>query len=106
MWGASSLQLFTSSGITPQIIEGYSTGANYEGTAIGVANEVDGPGEGYIIAGAEWQELGGPWHDSGTPPSLAQPNTGQKVRLGIVEVKATEEAPGGTVVAWIEVLSE
>jgi hypothetical protein len=93
--------------VTPCIIEGYSNGANYEGTAIGVSKSKElGPGEGYVIAGAKWRESGGAWHDSGTPPSLAQPNTGQKVRLGVVYVKPTQEALGGPVVAWIEVLSE
>jgi len=90
--------------VTPYIVEGYSNGANYDGTAIGVSREPGGPGEGYVIAGAMWREFGGPWHDSGVPPSLAQPNTDQKVRLGVVYVKPTEDKPGGPVVAWIEVL--
>lgn len=99
LWGVPSLL-----GVRPCIVEGYSNGANYDGTAIGVSKELGGPGEGYVIAGAKWREFGGSWHDSGTPPSLAQPNTGQKVRLGVVYVKPTQEAFGGPVVAWIEVL--
>jgi hypothetical protein len=101
----SSSSLPSLLGVKPYIVEGYSHGANYDCTAIGVSKEPGGPGEGYVIAGVIWREFGGPWHDSGTPPSLAQPNTGQKVRLGIVYVKPTE-APGGRVVAWIEVLSQ
>jgi len=101
LWGVPSLL-----GVRPYIVEGYSNGANYDCTAIGVSKSKDlGPGEGYVIAGAMWREFGGPWHDGGTPPSLAQPNTGQKVRLGIVNVKPTQEGPGGPVVAWVEVLS-
>jgi hypothetical protein len=93
--------------VTPYVVEGYSNGANYDCTAIGVSKSKDlGPGEGYVIAGAMWREFGGPWHQNGTPPSLAQPNTGQKVRLGVVYVKPTQEAFGGPVVAWIEVLSQ
>ncbi|GEM_PF-1659727 len=90
--------------VTPYVVEGYSTGTNYDGTAIGVSKEPGGPGEGYVIAGAWWRELDGPWHNFGVPPSLAQPNTGQKVRLGVISVKPTEGEPGGPVVAWIEVL--
>jgi hypothetical protein len=98
LWGMPFLS------VTPYVVEGYSNGANYDGTAIGVSKDLGGPGEGYVIAGARWREFDGPWHDSGTPPSLAQPNTGQKVRLGIMYVKPTQDKPGGLVVAWIEVL--
>jgi len=102
LWGVPSLL-----GVRPCIVEGYSNGANYDCTAIGVSKSKDlGEGEGYVIAGAKWREFGGPWHLDGTPPSLAQPNTGQKVRLGVVYVKPTQQALGGPVVAWIEVLSE
>jgi hypothetical protein len=90
--------------VTPYIVEGYSHGTNSDGTAIGVSKELGGPGEGYVIAGAMWREFDGSWHQGGTPPSLAQPNTGQKVRLGVVYVKPTQDKPGGPVVAWIEVL--
>jgi hypothetical protein len=107
MLGFSSLWGMIPHNVTPYIVEGYSNGANSDGTAIGVSKSKDlGPGEGYVIAGAKWREFGGPWHLDGTPPSLAQPNTGQKVRLGIVYVKPTQEALGGTVVAWVEVLSQ
>jgi hypothetical protein len=93
--------------VTPYVVEGYSNGANSDCTAIGVSKEPTGPGEGYVIARAIWREFGGPWHLEDTrPPSLAQPNTGQKVRLGVVYVKPVGDAPGGPVVAWIEVSSE
>jgi hypothetical protein len=105
--GFSSLWGAIPHSVTPYIVEGYSNGANYDCTAIGVSKSKDlGPGEGYVIAGAKWREFGGPWHLDGTPPSLAQPNTGQKVRLGVVYVKPMQQALGGPVVAWIEVLSE
>jgi len=105
--GFSSLWGVIAHSVTPYIVEGYSNGANYDCTAIGVSKSKDlGEGEGYVIAGAKWREFGGPWHLDGTPPSLAQPNTGQNVRLGVVYVKPTQQALGGPVVAWIEVLSE
>jgi hypothetical protein len=103
-WGFISLWTTIPHHVTPYIVEGYSNGTNYDGTAIGVSKELGGPGEGYVIAGVMWREFGGPWHQGGTPPSLAQSNTGQKVRLGVVYVKPTQQAFGGPVVAWIEVL--
>ena len=99
LWGAPTLL-----GVRPHIVEGYSHGTNSDGTAIGVSKEHGGPGEGYVIAGAMWREFDGPWHQDGTPPSLAQPDTGQKVRLGIVYVNPVQDKPGGPVVAWYEVL--
>lgn len=99
LWGAPPLF-----GVRPCIVEGYSHGPNYDGSAIGVSEEPGGPGEGYVIAGAMWSEFGGSWHQGGTPPSLLQPNTGQKVRLGVVYVKPIQDKPGGPAVAWIEVL--
>jgi hypothetical protein len=106
-WGFISLGSMIPHSVTPYIVEGYSNGANDDCTAIGVSKSKElGPGEGYVIAGAKWREFDGPWHLDGAPPSLAQPNIGQKVRLGIVYVKPTQEALGSPVVAWIEVLSE
>jgi len=106
-WGLISLVTTIPHNVTPYIVEGYSNGANSDDTAIGVSKSEDlGPGEGYVIAGANWREFGGPWHQGGTPPSLAQPNIGQKVRLGVVYVKPTQDNPGGPVVSWIEVLSD
>jgi hypothetical protein len=99
LWGVPSLL-----GVRPCIVEGYAHGTNYDGTAMGVSKELGGPGEGYVIAGAMWRESGGPWHDSGVPPSLAHRNTDQKVQLGVVYVKPTQDKPGGAVVAWFEVL--
>lgn len=103
-WGFISLWSMIPHSVTPYIVEGYAHGTNYDGTAMGVSKELGGPGEGYVIAGAMWREFGGSWHLDGVPPSLAQPNTDQKVRLGIVYVKPTQEAFGGPVVAWFEVL--
>ena len=101
MWGFSLSQ-----GIKPEIVEGYSTGTNYNGTALGVSKEIGGGGEGFSIAGAMWREYGGAWHQTGTPPSLAWPSTGQKVRLGVVWTEPTKDAPGLAIVVWLEVLSQ
>ncbi|MDO8578088.1 MAG: hypothetical protein Q7R50_02785 [Dehalococcoidales bacterium] len=89
-----------------RLVEGYSSGTNYNGAAIGISREVGGTGasEGYRIAGAMWREFGGPWHDQGTPPTLAWPSYGQKVRLGVVDYEPSKSAPGGSAVLWLEVI--
>lgn len=92
------------SGVKPYIVEGYSTGTNYDGTALGVSKELDGGGNSYNIAGAFWREFGGPWHDRGSPPSLEWPSYGQKVHLGVIDYRPTEQAPGSSAVVWYEVI--
>jgi len=101
MWGYSTAQ-----GVKSYVVEGYSSGTNYIGTAIGVSQEVGGTGEsdGYVIAGARWREFGGPWHDSGSPPSLEWPSYGQKIRLGVIDYEPTSYAPGSSAVVWLEVI--
>lgn len=101
MWGYSTAQ-----GIKPYVVEGYSSGTNYNGTAIGVSQEVGGTGEseGYVIAGARWREFGGPWNDNGSPPSLEWPSYGQKIRLGVIDYEPTSYAPGSSAVVWLEVI--
>lgn len=92
------------SGVKPYIIEGYSTGTNYDGTALGVSEELSGVGNSYNVAGAFWREFGGPWHDKGSAPSLAWPSYGQRVRLGVIDYRPTEKAPGSSAVVWYEVI--
>jgi hypothetical protein len=101
MWGYSAVR-----GVEPRIIEGYSSGTNYNGTAIGISKEVGGTGasEGYRIGGAMWHEFGGPWHQDGTPPTLEWPSYGQKIRMGVIDYRPTNNAFGSTAVVWLEVL--
>jgi hypothetical protein len=89
--------------VKPHIVEGYSNGVNYDVTAIGISDQVGGDGNGYVIGGAMWREFDGPWSQSGSAPSLEYGSYGQRMRLGVVNVKT----PGGgsmQVVAWYEVL--
>ena len=99
MWGYGTAQ-----GIEPYVIEGYSSGTNYDGTAIGISQEVGGGGTGFSIAGVMWREFGGPWHDYGTPPSLEWPSYGQHIRMGVVDYEPSEIAPGSSAVVWLEVI--
>lgn len=85
-----------------QILEGYAS-VNEEGTAIGLSQGEEEPGPGYVIAGAMWREQSGPWHD--TFPTCLEPlATDQRVRLGVLDAPPEGEAPGRTVVVWLECL--
>jgi hypothetical protein len=101
MWGYNATQ-----GVTPRVIEGYSSGTNHNGTAIGISKEEGGTGasEGYRIGGAMWREFGGPWHQDGSPPSLEWPSYGQKIRMGVIDYRPTDNAFGSTAVVWLEVI--
>lgn len=102
MWGFLSSQ-----DVTPYVVEGYSSGTNYDGTAIGISQEVGGTGasEGYYIGGVRWREFGGPWHTDGTAPSLAWPSYGQHIRIGVIDYKPTDDGyGGGQAVVWLEVI--
>jgi hypothetical protein len=92
-----------SSNNSVQIMEGYAD-VNIDGTAIGFYPEIGAEeGEGYIIAGAEWRENGGPWNLN-FPTCLEPLSTNNKVRLGVIQAAPTEDAPGRTVVVWLESL--
>ena len=85
-----------------RVVEGYAF-ANMDGEAIGLSAEKGGPGEGYIIAGAHWRQQGQPWHDDF--PTCVQPLVSdQRVRLGFVRARPLGEAPGRSVVVWLECL--
>ena len=85
-----------------QVLEGYAW-VNEAGTAIGLSPDGETPGASYLVAGALWREQSGPWHD--TLPTCLEPlGTGQRVRLGVLTARPQGEAPGRSVVAWLECL--
>ena len=86
-----------------EIVEAYTTNVNEAGTAIGLTTEPDGLGKGYSIAGAFWRDAGGPWHTSG-PTCLEPLTSGQKVRLGVIEIEPASQTPGREMVVWLECL--
>jgi len=83
-----------------EIVEGYTTNVDADGEAIGLAPEPGDPGAGYQIAGAWWREKDGPWHTHG-PTCLEPLISGQKVRLGVVQLAASE-GPRANAVVWLE----
>ena len=85
-----------------QVVEGYAW-VNQDGTAIGLSPDGETPGTGYVVAGAMWRKLSGPWRD--TFPTCLEPLvTGQRIRLGVLEARPQGEAPGRPVVVWLECL--
>jgi hypothetical protein len=89
-------------GAQTQLLEGYAW-VNEEGTAIGLSPDGATTGTSYVVAGAMWREQSGPWHDT-FPTCLEAQATGQRVRLGVLDVRPQGEAPGRPVVVWLECL--
>ena len=91
-------------------LEGEITAVNYTGEAIGF-DAYDGPaGEGYSVAGAMWKDWRSGWHtgadpETGNPTCLEPLSSGQRVRLGVMDVPQSD-GPGRPVVVWIECLTE
>jgi hypothetical protein len=90
-------------GVQVEIVEGHTTNVNEAGTGIGLATEPGGRGKGYAIAGAFWREADGPWHTGGST-CLEPVTSGQRVRMGVVQVEPAMEAPGREIVVWLECL--
>ncbi len=88
------------------ILEGYTTAVNLKGTAIGLSlsEKSDEAWKGYDITGAIWREHGGPWNWGKSPTCLEPLTSNQRVRLGVVNVAPTQDAPGREVVVWLECL--
>jgi hypothetical protein len=85
-----------------QVLEGYAW-VNQAGTAIGLSPDGKTPGASYVVAGALWRDQSGPWHD--TFPTCLEPlDTGERVRLGVLNARPQGEAPGRPVVVWLECL--
>ena len=90
---------------TPRVVEGWAM-PNADGTAISLHESRDAtpnPGEGYVIAGAEWRGPDGSWRDGASLPTCVGTDTSSMthVRLGVVNVTGR-----GSHVAWLECMSQ
>lgn len=91
--------------VSPRTVEGWAM-PNASGTAISLHDSPEGgPGEGYIIAGAQWRGIDNSWHDGADIPTCVGTDMSSftHVRLGLVTV----ETPDGLTweqVAWLECL--
>ncbi len=99
-WGA-----WNDGGASPRVVTGWAM-PNAAGTAISLHDSPEGgPGEGYVIAGAEWRGIENRWHDGADIPTCVGTDTGSftHVKLALITL---ESANGGTreQVTWLECL--
>ncbi len=91
--------------VSPKAVEGWAQ-PNADGTAIGLLDSPDAEnGESYVIAGADWRHVGGPWTDGTSSPTCVgtDPGVMTRVRLGLVMVKVPEGSTRQQVI-WLECL--
>ena len=50
----------------------------------------------------EWRDPSDAWHQGGLPACLTAGSSGQQVTIGIIYVRASDNAPGGALVSWVE----
>lgn len=90
--------------VEPRVVEGQVTAVSDDAEGISLAIEGEENTTSYVVAGAFWQRDGLPWQDS-FPTCIESGSVGQQVRLGVVDVAETDDAPGRTVVVWVQCLS-
>jgi hypothetical protein len=92
-----------------KVVNGYTTGVDATGSAIGVRDSQGRWIGGYWLSGARWSPATENWHegfDASQDKSCVPPlSSGQKLRLGIVDVPATDTVPGGPMIVWFQCLS-
>lgn len=88
-----------------EVLAGYTTIVNQDGTVMGFAEDRGGEGEEYDISGAHWKAEEGPWMD--TMPTCVMPlSSGQPVRLGIAHLEQPGDMSDMSVVVWVECTGE
>ncbi|MCI0440893.1 MAG: hypothetical protein L0177_17440 [Chloroflexi bacterium] len=86
-----------------EVVEGVVTAVNDDASAIGVVVREGEDAVGFDILGAMWRRDALPWNQT-FPTCITAGATGQNVRLGVVDVAATDRAPAAQVVVWLECL--
>jgi len=58
---------------------------------------------GYALpSDVTWRNAYGVWQDGTRPACLAPLSSGQRITLGVISAAPVADAPGGSVVVWIE----
>jgi len=58
---------------------------------------------GYALpSDVTWRNAYGVWQDGTRPACLAPLSSGQRITLGVISAAPVGDAPGGSVVVWIE----
>ena len=85
-----------------RVVTGYAVVVNAPQDAIGFAPKPDAVGESYSLADTFWQDVDGVWHTH-APITCLNPNTlPSLIRMGVVDVPPTGQAPGTRIAVWLE----
>ncbi len=109
LWLVPGLLLMTAcqggGGVDPRVVEGLAD-ADVDGTVIALREDPsDDSGESYIIAGADFRQGDGPVQAGRGSTCIKPGATGQRVRLGVVRVDASDDFPiGRDHVVWVQCL--
>ena len=90
-----------------RVVEGWAYHGVDGGIGCCAESEEDAGGLGYFVVGASWRDLSEPqagWHDPSEFPDCLGTTRAVRVRMGVVDVRPTSEAPGGPRVTWLECL--
>lgn len=93
--------------LSPDVVAGWAM-PNGAGTAISLhasPDDTGNPGEGYVVAGADWAGADGVWHDGAEALTCVGTATGTftRVELGVVEVESANGVTRPQVV-WLRCL--
>lgn len=86
----AALFLFPDRPVSPRVAEGWAM-PDATGTAISLHESPDDEwGEGYIVAGAQWTDSSGVWHDGADMPTCIGTDTSSltRVELSVITVKS------------------
>ena len=93
-------------GVRPQVVDGYVTHVDHEGTAVAVSDSPDGDLlGGYSLSEAAWFDADTEaWHTSllpGDEPGCLDPDeAGSRIQLGVAVSRPVLGAPGGHGAVW------
>jgi hypothetical protein len=99
-WGGRSL---TTSAATPRIETGKVVGVGVTGEefAIELAGSRQATGFG-LGSDVLWRDPYGTWHDGTSPTCMRPLSRGQRVTIGVIDAQPLGDAPGRSVVVWLE----
>jgi len=99
-WGGRSLSTDTA---TPHVQAGTVSLVSISGDAFAIQLGGTHGITSYAMGnGMQWRDQYGTWWE-GTPPACMKPlSHGQHITFGVVSAEPAGDAPGGTVVVWIE----
>jgi hypothetical protein len=91
-----------------RVVEGWAYQAGTSG-GIGCCGDTedDAGGSSYSVKGILWRDLAAPapsWTEADGSPECLGANTPELIRMGVVDVRPHDDAPGGPRAVWLECL--